>query len=39
MRKRNRYRPNGVRLDSVTYVLTGMKPVTTLGDANHHLRL
>jgi fumarate hydratase class II len=28
MRKRSKYRPKGVRLDAVSWVINGMKPVT-----------
>lgn len=30
MRKRSKYRPKGVRLDAVDYVLTSIKPLSTL---------
>ena len=39
MRKRSRYRPKGVRLDNLTYVTAGFKPVAELGDIATDLRL
>jgi hypothetical protein len=33
MRKKSKYKPNGVRLDAVNWVLAGMKPVSSVGDA------
>jgi hypothetical protein len=33
MRKKSRYKPKGVRLDAVNWVLAGMKPVSSVGDA------
>jgi hypothetical protein len=33
MRKKSKYKPKGVRLDAVNWVLAGMKPVSSVGDA------
>lgn len=33
MRKRSKYKPKGVRLDAVNWVLAGIKPVSEVGDA------
>jgi hypothetical protein len=33
MRKRSKYRPKGVRLDALNWVLSGLKPVSKVGDA------
>ena len=33
MRKKSNYKPKGVRLDAVNWVLSGMKPVASVGDA------
>jgi len=33
MRKKSKYKPKGVRLDAVNWVLAGMKPVASVGDA------
>lgn len=39
MRKRSKYRPKGVRLDVVDYVLTSIKPVSTLTSEVATLRI
>jgi hypothetical protein len=33
MRKRSKYKPKGVRLDALNWVLSGLKPVSEVGDA------
>lgn len=33
MRKRSKYKPKGVRLDAMNWVLSGMKPVASVPDA------
>lgn len=33
MRKRSKYKPKGVRVDAVNWVLAGLKPVSKVGDA------
>jgi hypothetical protein len=33
MRKRSKYKPKGVRLDALNWVLSGLKPVSKVGDA------
>lgn len=33
MRKRSSYRPKGVRLDAVNWVVSGLKPISSVGDA------
>ena len=33
MRKRSKYKPKGVRLDAVNWVLAGLKPIAEVGDA------
>lgn len=33
MRKRSKYKPKGVRLDAVNWVLAGLKPISQVGDA------
>jgi hypothetical protein len=33
MRKKSKYKPKGVRLDAVNWVLAGMKPVSSVDDA------
>lgn len=33
MRKRSKYKPKGVRIDAVNWVLAGLKPVSEVGDA------
>lgn len=33
MRKRSKYKPKGVRLDALNWVLAGIKPVSQVGDA------
>lgn len=33
MRKRSKYKPKGVRLDALNWVLSGLKPVSQIGDA------
>ena len=33
MRKRSKYKPKGVRLDALNWVLSGLKPVSQVGDA------
>jgi hypothetical protein len=38
MRKRSKYRPRGVRLDTMAYVKEGLTPIAALGDANVILR-
>lgn len=38
MRKRSRYRPKGVRMDNVSWVLAGIKPLTELPDVNAIVR-
>lgn len=39
MRKRSKYRPKGVRLDVVSWVINGMKPVTVATDEILTLRI
>lgn len=39
MRKRSKYRPKGVRLDAVDYVLTSIKPLSTLTSEVATLRI
>ena len=39
MRKKSRYKPKGVRLDNLTYITAGFKPVAELGDISTDLRL
>ena len=39
MRKRSKYRPKGVRLDAVSWVINGMKPVTVATDEILTLRI
>ena len=38
MKKRSGYRPKGVRLDNVSWVLAGIKPLTELPDVNAIVR-
>ena len=33
MRKKSKYKPKGVRLDAVNWVLSGLKPISSVGDA------
>jgi hypothetical protein len=33
MKKRSKYKPKGIRLDAVNWVLAGLKPISTVGDA------
>jgi hypothetical protein len=33
LRKRSKYKPKGVRVDAVNWVLAGLKPVSKVGDA------
>lgn len=33
MRKKSKYKPKGVRLDALNWVLSGLKPVSQVGDA------
>ena len=33
MRKKSKYKPKGVRLDAVNWVLAGLKPIAEVGDA------
>jgi hypothetical protein len=33
MKKKSKYKPKGVRLDAVNWVLSGLKPVSQVGDA------
>jgi hypothetical protein len=33
MRKKSRYKPKGIRLDAVNWVIAGMKPISSVGDA------
>lgn len=33
MKKRSKYKPKGVRLDAVNWVLAGLKPISEVGDA------
>lgn len=33
MRKRSSYKPKGVRVDAVNWVLSGLKPISQVGDA------
>jgi len=33
MKKRSKYKPKGVRLDALNWVLAGMKPISSVGDA------
>lgn len=33
MRKKSKYKPKGVRLDAVNWVLAGLKPISSVGDA------
>lgn len=33
MRKRSKYKPKGVRIDAVNWVIAGLKPVSEVGDA------
>lgn len=39
MRKRSKYKPKGVRLDAVTWVVAGMKKITDLPDTDVALRI
>lgn len=39
MRKRSKYRPKGVRLDVMTWVINGMRPVTDAADEILTLRI
>lgn len=39
MRKRSKYRPKGVRLDVVNYVIAGVRPVSMAGDALINLKI
>lgn len=33
MRKRSKYKPKGIRLDAVNWVVAGLKPISDVGDA------
>lgn len=33
MKKRSKYKPKGVRIDAVNWVISGMKPISDAGDA------
>lgn len=33
MKKRSKYKPKGVRVDAVNWVLAGLKPISSVGDA------
>ena len=33
MRKKSKYKPKGIRLDAVNWVIAGMKPISSVGDA------
>ena len=33
MRKKSNYKPKGIRLDAVNWVLSGLKSVASVGDA------
>ena len=33
MRKRSKYKPKGVRIDAVNWVISGLKPIASAGDA------
>ena len=33
MRKKSKYKPKGVRLDAVNWVIAGLKPISEVGDA------
>jgi hypothetical protein len=33
MKKKSKYKPKGIRLDAVNWVLSGLKPVSQVGDA------
>jgi len=39
MRKRSKYKPKGVRLDAVTWVINGFKSINETGDAALHLKI
>lgn len=39
MRKRSKYRPRGVILDTVNWVIGGFRPLATVGNENTKLRL
>lgn len=39
MRKRSSYRPKGIRLDAVSWVLSGLKPIRETGDAAVTLKI
>lgn len=39
MRKRSSYRPKGVRLDNMSWVIAGLKPVGSVPKAGTHLKL
>lgn len=33
MRKKSKYKPKGVRVDAVNWVLSGLRPISSVGDA------
>ena len=33
MRKRSKYKPKGVRIDAINWVIAGLKPISDVGDA------
>jgi hypothetical protein len=33
MRKKSKYKPKGIRLDALNWVLSGLKPISSVGDA------
>ena len=33
MRKRSSYKPKGIRIDAVNWVISGLKPISNAGDA------
>lgn len=33
MRKRSKYKPKGIRLDAINWVVAGLKPISDVGDA------
>lgn len=39
MRKRSKYRPRGVMMDAVTWVVAGIKPLTAVGDEAIKLKI
>ena len=38
MRKRSKYKPKGIRVDAVNWVVAGLKPISSVGDALLNLK-